>query len=202
MHSEEHMKCISWRIWKAILDMHMFMLRCLYCRLPTEITWQVTKLSPPRLMSKLSTWVPSGKYYLTNIITGRQQIRRLLWKPEFYDSVYKNSNIGHCAEQDESMRHFRLLPLSKYDLPSSEEPGSSVGIATGYRLDGSGIESRRGRDFPPLSRPVLGHTQPPVQWVPSLSRGNERPGRDADPSPLLVPWSRKSRAIYLLPYGP
>ena len=27
----------------------------------------------------------------------------------------------------------------------------------------------------------------------------ERPGRDAVPSPLLVPWSRKSRAIILLP---
>ena len=30
-------------------------------------------------------------------------------------------------------------------------------------------------------------------------RSKERPGRDADPSPLLVPWSRKSRAIPLLP---
>ena len=29
--------------------------------------------------------------------------------------------------------------------------------------------------------------------------GKERPGRDADPSPLLVPWSRKSRATPLLP---
>jgi hypothetical protein len=48
---------------------------------------------------------------------------------------------------------------------------SSVGIATGYGLDGPGIESRRGRDFPHLSRPALGHTQPPVQWVPGLSRG-------------------------------
>jgi hypothetical protein len=27
----------------------------------------------------------------------------------------------------------------------------------------------------------------------------ERPGRDADPSPLLLPWSRKSRAVPLLP---
>ena len=27
----------------------------------------------------------------------------------------------------------------------------------------------------------------------------ERPGCDADPSPILVPWSRKSRAIPLLP---
>ena len=29
--------------------------------------------------------------------------------------------------------------------------------------------------------------------------GKERPGRDADPSPLLVPWLRKSRAKALLP---
>jgi hypothetical protein len=29
--------------------------------------------------------------------------------------------------------------------------------------------------------------------------GKERPGRDIDPSPLLVPWSRKGRAIPLLP---
>jgi len=61
-------------------------------------------------------------------------------------------------------------------------PGSSVRIATGYGLDRPGIESRWGRDFPHLSRPALGPTQPPVQWVSGLSRGKERPGRDADPS--------------------
>jgi hypothetical protein len=62
-------------------------------------------------------------------------------------------------------------------------PGSAVGIATGYGLDGPGIESRWGRDFPHLSRPALGPTQPPVQWILGLSSGKERPGCDADPSP-------------------
>ena len=50
-------------------------------------------------------------------------------------------------------------------------PGNIVSIATGYRLDGPGIESWWGRDFSHLFRPALGPTQPPVQWVLGLSRG-------------------------------
>ena len=47
---------------------------------------------------------------------------------------------------------------------------SSVGTATRHGLDGPGIESLWGRDFPHLSRTTLGPNQPPAQWVPGLSR--------------------------------
>jgi hypothetical protein len=50
-------------------------------------------------------------------------------------------------------------------------PGSSVSLATGYGLDGPGIEYQWGRDFSHLSRLALGLTQLPVQWEPGLSRG-------------------------------
>ena len=74
-------------------------------------------------------------------------------------------------------------------------PGSVVGIATGYRLDSLGIESRWEREFPHLSRPALGATQPSVQWVPGVKSGR---GVMLTPHPILVPWSRKGRAIPLL----
>jgi hypothetical protein len=49
--------------------------------------------------------------------------------------------------------------------------------------NGPGIESRWGRDFSHTSRPALEPIQPPVQWVPGLSRGVKRPGRSADHPP-------------------
>jgi len=47
---------------------------------------------------------------------------------------------------------------------------SSVGIATDYGLDGPG-SNPGGDEIFRLSRPALGPTQPPVQWVLGLLRG-------------------------------
>jgi len=47
---------------------------------------------------------------------------------------------------------------------------SSVGIASRYGLDVPGNESRWRPDNPHPSRPALRPTQPPIQWVPGLSR--------------------------------
>ena len=77
---------------------------------------------------------------------------------------------------------------------------SSVCIAARYGLDGPGIESRWGRDFPHPSIPALGLTQPPVQWVSGLSPGVKRPGRGDDHPP--PPKCRGHERVGLYLYSP
>ena len=62
-------------------------------------------------------------------------------------------------------------------------PGSSVGIATGYGLDGPWMESRWGRDFPHLSSRSWGPLSLLYNGYRVFPESKERPGRDADPSP-------------------
>jgi hypothetical protein len=64
-------------------------------------------------------------------------------------------------------------------LPCTLSTGShdsSVGIATSYGLDCTGIKSRRGRDYPHLCKPTLRLTQPLVQWIPCLFPGGKSAG--------------------------
>ena len=69
-----------------------------------------------------------------------------------------------------------------YLLPTLHVVGrdSSVGVATRYGLKG-----------PHLSKPALGPTQPPIQWVPDLSGGVNLPGRGVDLAPHLAPRLKK-----------
>jgi len=59
----------------------------------------------------------------------------------------------------------------KYSTFGRQSRDSSVGIATRYRLDGPGSNPVGGRDFPHSSRPAQRPNQPPIPWVPGLSRG-------------------------------
>jgi hypothetical protein len=81
----------------------------------------------------------------------------------------------------------------------------TIGIATGYELNGRGSIPSRGKIFLfyVASRPTLGPTQPPIQWVPRAGfPWIKRPGRKADHSPpssaevknggAIPPLSRKS----------
>jgi hypothetical protein len=76
-----------------------------------------------------------------------------------------------------------------------------VGLARRHGLEGQGIESRWKRDFPHLSSPAPRPTQPPVQWVPGLSRGKGGRGVVLTTDPHLVcRGSRKRVKLYL--YSP
>ena len=72
----------------------------------------------------------------------------------------------------------------------------SVGIVTCYRLDGLGIESRWGRDFPHLSRPA--HPASSTLGT-KLFPGVKRPGLGDDHPPQPSAEVKESGAIPLLP---
>jgi len=79
-------------------------------------------------------------------------------------------------------------------------PGSVVGIVTSYGLDGPGLDSQWGARF---SAPV--QTGPGDHPASCAMGTGSSPGVKSGwgvmltPQPLLVPWSRNSRAIPLLP---
>ena len=96
-----------------------------------------------------------------------------------------------CPRVDSQYRRKFLSPL--------QYRGSSVGITNGHVLEVRGSNPDVGQTF---------RTRPDWLWGPTIllykgyrpfPGGKERPERQADPSSLLVQWSRNIRAIPLLP---
>ena len=79
-------------------------------------------------------------------------------------------------------------------------PGSSVGIATGYGLDGPGIESRWGARFSaPVQTGPGAHPASCTMGIGSFPGVKSGRGVTLTPHPLLAQWSWEGRAITLLP---
>ena len=81
--------------------------------------------------------------------------------------------------------------------------GSVIGITIGYGLDGPRIESRWGARFSaPVQTGPGAHSASCTMGTGFLPEIKSDRGVRQTPYPLLVPWSKKSRAIPLLPCGP
>jgi len=104
-----------------------------------------------------------------------------------------------CEELDSG--RFTIYRLSVH-LVIDRGPGSSVGIATDYGLDGPGIEFRWGRDFSPVQTGPGTH---PASYTmgtgpfPGVKCGR---GVLLTTHPLLAPRSWKRSAIPLPSSGP
>ena len=105
--------------------------------------------------------------------------RQPLFKQNTF-TFQKTGNFTFTAAK--TYRFAYLLVLKEYNHINTGL-GSSVGIATGYRLDGPGIESRWEARFS-ASVQTGPRTQPAscTMGTGFFSGGKERPGRDAGPS--------------------
>ena len=109
----------------------------------------------------------------------------------YRETVCVSFDTKLCAVMDSGSRWTWVSTvLSAIALDSLHGPGSVVGIATGYGLDGPGIEYRWGARF---SAPV--QTGPGPNPAPCTMRTRSFPGVKSGRGvtltshPLLLPWS-------------
>jgi len=150
-------------------------------------TWQldVTYIWTPTDRMCYLTWHPHLLVYTTDFHSHRIATFEILFLYSTSSSkFFSKSKVPYCSRlilAYSSKSNFIKIILSSVKKKTQIffpnfalecwriGPGSVADIATGYGLDGPGIEFRWERDF--LSRPVLKLTQPPAQMVPVLSRG-------------------------------
>ena len=112
--------------------------------------------------------------------------------------TYRTEHVRAYEVQRVTVYNLKLkFPL--YDI-NVGGPGSVVSTATDYRLDGPGIESRWGVRFSAHVQTSPGaHPASCTMGTRSFPEVKSSRGVTLTPHLLLVPWSRKSRAIPLLP---
>jgi hypothetical protein len=93
-------------------------------------------------------------------------------------------------------RYFYNIFINKSTYPPRRSQDSAVGISTGRPRSCSSSPGRvKNFLFSTPSRPALGPTQSPIQWVSwALSPGVKQPGREADHSP---PTSTEIKKMWL-----
>jgi len=150
---------------------------------PTEI-----KPFPPELIeiNSSSFWNPMFKVYFNIITLPIYRIYRILY-------LFLSFPISILYHACTFPLYFITLIWQSIWIMS--RPGSSVGIATDYELDGPGIESRWGRDFPPVQTGPGAHPASCTMGTGSFPGVKCGRGVLLTTHPLLVPRSWKSRAI-------
>jgi hypothetical protein len=159
----------------------------------------------PLLLSDFnSTWIFLDKFskkksQISNLMKIRPVGAELFHEDGQTDMTKLTITFPNFANAPKHETKYRIKNKIRI-LVISGGPGSSVSIATGYWLDGPGIESRWAARF---SAPV--HTGPGAHPA-SCTMGTGsfqgvKSGRGVTLSthPLLMPWSWKGRAIPLLP---
>ena len=121
-----------------------------------------------QLLSTEQQYSTCLQFGLSRFLVPLSERRDLLNANEHYTLFQNAEEVESCQCATEHSQRLNWIML-KDSVPCLQVVGRefSVGTATRYRLDGPGIKSQWGWDFPHQSRLAPGHTQPPVHCTVS-----------------------------------